>query len=131
MKNMGKRIASKRDACGLTQEDLGKELDPPVTRQTISRWEQGAVADIKRSHIAQMAKIFNVDPVWLMGMETAQNVTLTYEAPNTETVKLSVDHQPIIGPTSKIAELYSLILAIDPKNYDLAIKILKSLVKEE
>lgn len=127
MKNMGKRITDKRVQLGLTQEELGKKLNPQVTRQTISRWEQGAVADIKRSHIAQMAQIFNVSPVWLMGMDASQNVTLTYEAPDAETVKLSVDHQPIIGPTSKIAELYQLVLAIKPDNYDLAINILKSL----
>lgn len=127
MKNMGKRITDKRVELGLTQEDLGKKLNPPVTRQTISRWEQGAVADIKRSHIAQMAQIFNVSPVWLMGMDKAQNVTLTYEAEGSEAVKLSVDHQPIIGPTSKIAELYQLVLSIKPDNYDLAINILKSL----
>ena len=31
----------------------------------------------------------------------------------------------------ELAELYSLILAIEPKDYDLAIRILKSLAKEE
>lgn len=128
MSTMAKRIHDKRVENNLTQEELGKKLNPPVTRQSVSRWEQGSVADIKRSHIAQLAQIFNVSPVWLMGMDSTQNVTLTYEAPGVEPVKLSVDHQPIIGPTSKIAELYQLVLSIKPENYDLAINILKSLM---
>ena len=127
MKNMGKRIAQKRTECGLSQEDLGARLNPPVTRQSISRWEKGSVADIKRSHIAQMAQILHCDPVWLMGFEDTKDVVLTYEAPGKESVKLMVDHQPVIGTTSKIAELYQLVLAIKPENMDLAINILKSL----
>ena len=127
MKNMGKRIAEKRVECGLSQEELAQKLNPPVTRQSISRWEKGAVADIKRSHIQQMANILGVTPVWLMGYETAPEVTVTYEAPGAEPVKLSVDHQPIIGTTSRIAELYAALLAIKPENYDVALKILKSL----
>lgn len=127
MKNMGKRIAQKRVECGLTQEELGKKLNPAVTRQSISRWEQGAIADIKRSHIAQMAQILGVSPVWLMGYETSPEVTVTYEAPGAEPVKLSVDHQPIIGPTSKIAELYAACMSVKPENYEVALKILQSL----
>lgn len=130
MKNMGKRIEQKRNDKHWTQEELGAKLNPPVTRQSISRWEKGGTADIKRSYIEQLANLFNVDPVWILGYEDSPEVSLTYKAPGKETVTLQVDNQPIIGPTSKIAELYSLILAIDPSNYDLAIKILKSLVKE-
>lgn len=127
MKSMGLRIKNKRIECGLTQEDLGKKLNPPVKRQAICKWEQGIVADIKRSHIAQMAQIFGVSPVWLMGYESSPEVTVTYEAPGAEPVKLSVDHQPIIGHTSKIAELYAACMAVKPENYEVALKILKSL----
>lgn len=127
MKSMGLRIKNKRIECGLTQEDLGKKLNPPVKRQAICKWEQGIVADIKRSHIAQMAQIFGVSPVWLMGYEESPEVTVTYEAPGKEAVKLSVDRQPIIGATSKLVELYEACLAMKPENYDVALKILKTL----
>lgn len=128
MSTMAQRIHDKRKECGLTQEELGKKLNPPVKRQAICKWEQGSVADIKRSHIAQMAQIFHCDPVWLMALEGAKDVTLTYKAENVEPITVQVDHQPIIGPTSKIAELYQLVLSIKPENYDLAINILKSLM---
>lgn len=129
MKEMAKRIHDKRKEYNLSMEELAEKIG--VNKSSISKWEAGTVGDIKRTYIAKMAQIFHVRPSWLMGYDQEEGITLTYEAPGQETVRLSVDKEPIIGPTSKIAELYSLILAIDPKNYDLAIKILKSLQKEE
>lgn len=127
-KNMGKRIAQKREEKGWSQEELGSKLNPPVTRQSVSRWEQGSVADVKRSYIEQMARLFNCDAVWLFGYEDVKDVTLTYEAEGKEPVKLLVDKEPIIGQTSKIVELYNLVLAIKPENVDIAIRLLKTLI---
>jgi hypothetical protein len=62
-----------------------------------------------------------------MALDGINNVSLTYEANGKEPVKLMVDHEPIVGQTSKIVELYSLILAIKPENYEIAIKLLKTL----
>lgn len=129
MKEMGKRIHDKRKECGLSMEELAEKIG--VNKSSISKWESGTVGDIKRIYIAKMAQIFHVKPSWLMGYDQEEGITLTYETPGQEAVKLSVDHEPIIGATSKIAELYGLILSIDPKNYDLAIRILKSLSQEE
>ena len=124
----GKVIKKAREAANMTQEQLGAKLNPPVTRQSISRWEQGNVGDIKRSYIEQLSRIFNVDPVWLMGYEDSPEVSLTYEAPGKESVRLIADYKPIMGQTSKMVELYNLVLAIKPENYDIAIKLLKTLV---
>lgn len=129
MKEMGKRIHDKRKECGLSMEELAEKIG--VNKSSISKWESGTVGDIKRIYIAKMAQVFHVRPSWLMGYDKEDDVTLTYEAPGKESVKLQVDNQPpIIGHTSKIAELYSLILSIEPQDYDLAIRILKSLAKE-
>ena len=128
MKNMGKRIEQSRENKHLSQRKLGEKLNPPVTRQTISRWEAGDIGTIKRSYVDQVARILNVDPVWLMGYEDSPEVSLTYEAPGKEAVRLIADHKPIIGKTSKLVELYNLILEINPDNYDIAIKLLKTLV---
>lgn len=126
MKEMGKRIHDKRKEYGLSMEELAEKIG--VNKSSISKWESGTVGDIKRIYIAKMAQVFHVRPSWLMGYDKEDNVTLTYEAPEKEPVKLVVDHEPIIGPTSKIAELYQLVLSIKPENYDLAINILKSLM---
>ena len=128
MKNMGKRIEQSRENKHLSQRELGEKLNPPVTRQTISRWEAGDIGTIKRSYVDQVARILNVDPVWLMGYEDSPEVSLTYEAPGKESVRLIADHKPIMGTESKIVELYNLVLAIKPENMDIAIKLLKTLI---
>ena len=67
---MGEYIKKLRTDHGYTQEELGQLLNPKVNRAAINKWEGGRVANIKRSHIAQMAKIFDVDPVKLMCFES-------------------------------------------------------------
>ena len=128
MKRMGQRIKEKREAMNMTQEELGEKLG--VLRQTICKWENGDVQNIKRSSIAKMAEIFHCDPVWLMAYEGAPEVKVTYSAPNEEDITLTVDHQPIIGKSAEMAkrsELYQAALEVRPENYDIAIKLLKSL----
>ena len=122
---MAERIHDKRIEAGLTMEELAEKIG--VNKSSISKWESGDVGNIKRSYIAKMAKLFNVNPVWLMALDGIPEVQLTYEAPNKEPITVTVDHEPIIGQSSKIAELYQLVLAIKPENMDLAINILKSL----
>ena len=128
MKKMAARIHEMRTKNNMTQEELGEKLG--VLRQTISSWESGNVANIKRSSIAKMAEIFECDPVWLMGFENAPNVELEYKAEGHESVTAVVDHQPIIGKSAEMAQradLYKAALAVKPENISVAIEVLKSL----
>ena len=50
----------------MTQEELGKMLNPKVGRGAINKWESGEVENIRRTHILQMAEIFGVQPYDLM-----------------------------------------------------------------
>lgn len=126
MNTMGDRIHNKRIECGLTMEELGKKIG--VQKSAVNKYEKGEVENIKRSTIAKMAEIFNVRPSWLMGYDDEKDITVTYEKEGAKPIKLQVDHVPVMGSTSKIAELYQLVLAIKPENMDLAIQILKTLV---
>lgn len=125
MKTMGKRIAQKREEKHMTMEELGAKLG--VTKSTISKWERGEVEHIKRSYIDKLCDIFQCPPQWLMGFEGAENVKITYFADDKETVTAIVDKQPIIGSSSKRANLYKVALDVKPENIDIAINILKSL----
>lgn len=127
MKKMGLRIRQKRHELNLTLEELGEKLG--IQKSAISKWERGEVMNIKREYIDKMATLFDVSPQWLMGYEKADQVTLTYEAPGHETVKTTVDGQPIIGTeaSAKRAQLYQAALNVRPENMDVAIKLLKSL----
>ena len=126
MHKMSERIHDKRNEFGWTMEELAEKIG--VNKSSISKWENSQVDNIKRTYIAKMAELFHVKPSWLMGYDSENDITVTYEKPGADTVRLQVDHEPIVGNTSKIAELYGLVLNIKPENMDLAIKILKTLV---
>jgi transcriptional regulator with XRE-family HTH domain len=64
---MGKRIHDKRIESGMTMEELGDLVG--VKRSAVNKREKGQVTNIKRSAIEKMAKTFDCDPVWLMGLE--------------------------------------------------------------
>lgn len=125
MKQMGARIREKRRELDLTLEELGEKLG--VQKSAISKWEKGEVLNIKREYISKMAGIFGVSPAWLMGLDNASDVSITYSAPGRETVITHADARPIIGPASKRAELYQAALNVKEENIDVAINLLKSL----
>ena len=67
MSVMGERIAQKRKEKNMTMEELARVLG--VQASAINKYEKGLVENIKRSTIQEMAKIFECDPVWLMGYD--------------------------------------------------------------
>ena len=125
MHKMSERIHNKRNEYGWTMEELAEKLG--VNKSSVSKWENNQVDNIKRTYIAKMAELFHVKASWLMGYDTENDVTVTYSQPGSEPLQVQVDHQPIMGGASKIAELYAALLALRPENYDVALKILKSL----
>ena len=68
-KTMGQYIKELRTSEGLSQEELGKMLTPPVNRAAVNKWETGQVENIKRNHIQQLAKHFGISPAKLMCFE--------------------------------------------------------------
>lgn len=69
---MGYRIHKKRIEKGLTMEELGEMVG--VKSSAVNKWEKGIVENIKRDTIAELAKIFNCSPVWLMGYDTQEQL---------------------------------------------------------
>ena len=67
MNTMGKRIYMKRTENGMTMKQLADRLG--VQTSAINKYEKGAVENIKRKTIEDMAKIFGCSPSWLKGEE--------------------------------------------------------------
>lgn len=59
------RIKELREARGLSQADLARELH--VTQQTVAHWESGT-RDLKTGAIASLAKFFDVTADYLLGL---------------------------------------------------------------
>ena len=61
---IGDKIRLHRKALGLTQTELGEKLG--VKTNAVSKWECGRVDDIQTSKIKAMAKLFDVQPSYLI-----------------------------------------------------------------
>ena len=63
---IGDKIRRYRRMMDLTQEELGRMMNPPVNRAAVNKWETGIVENIKRSQIEQLCRIFKVSATDLM-----------------------------------------------------------------
>lgn len=72
---MSKRIKERRKAMGLTQEELANKLG--LQNSAIAKYEKGRVKNIKRSVIAEMSKILDCSPSYLMGFDEERNKNVT------------------------------------------------------
>ena len=64
---IGDRILEKRDEHGMTLEDIAKLIG--VSRQTMSRYETGAIKGVPSDKIELIAKALGTTPGYLMGWE--------------------------------------------------------------
>lgn len=65
MKPVNDIIKSKRIELGMTMKELAQKVG--VSEGTISRWESGEIANMRRNVIVSLAKALNTTPAVLMG----------------------------------------------------------------
>lgn len=63
--NIGERIRAIRENTGLTLEELSEKIG--ISKQTLSRYETGAIKNIPISNIEALAEALNVPLSYLMG----------------------------------------------------------------
>jgi repressor LexA len=61
---MGNYLADLRIAQGLTQADVAAAVG--VSEATVSRWESGAIANMRRDRIAALAEVLHASPTYIM-----------------------------------------------------------------
>lgn len=71
MPHIGVKIKERREALGITQEELAIKLGYK-SRSTINKIEAG-INDITQSKITAFAKALDTSPAWLMGWEDFSN----------------------------------------------------------
>ncbi|EKC70937.1 protein containing Helix-turn-helix type 3 domain protein [human gut metagenome] len=81
---IGDKIRLHRKALGLTQTELGEKLG--VKTNAVSKWECGRVDDIPTSKIKAMAKLFDVQPSYLI--DEKQPAPMNEDELNAEDKKL-------------------------------------------
>lgn len=66
-KSVGKIIFDRRTALNLTQRDVADYVG--VSEATVSRWESGHIDNMRRDRIAKLAKILQISPLVIMGVD--------------------------------------------------------------
>jgi transcriptional regulator with XRE-family HTH domain len=69
-----RRIAEARDEAGLTQEELGDALSPPVHFRTVQTWESLRNDNVPFKRIAQIAMVTGKSSEWLLHGEAGEPV---------------------------------------------------------
>lgn len=98
-------IKMRRTDLDMTMRELADKIG--VSEATISRWESGDIANMRRDKIAALARALDVSPSVLMDWEE-------YDAKKAEQNK-------------RAKRLYELALVSDPKNIDIAYDLLHRL----
>ena len=68
MKEVNEILKDRRIELGLTMLDVAKKVG--VSEGTISRWESGNIANMKRDKIAALADALDISPSLIMGWES-------------------------------------------------------------
>lgn len=60
-------LKKRREELNLSQESVAESTG--VTKATVSKWEKGDIANMKRDKIALLAKVLKVSPLSILGLE--------------------------------------------------------------
>lgn len=75
--NPGIRIKELRTLAGMSQEELGKRVG--VQRAAINKYEKGTVENIPLKTIENIAKVFDVSPIYIVGWDNHNSNPLAME----------------------------------------------------
>ena len=106
---IGDKIRLHRKALGLTQTELGEKLG--VKTNAVSKWECGRVDDIPTSKIKAMAKLFDVQPSYLID----------------ENQPAPTNGDGLTGDDERIIEL---LHQLTPENRERIVEIIKALASQ-
>lgn len=83
---MGNYLADRRIELGLTQKEISEMVG--VSEATVSRWESGAIANMRRDKIKRYAEVLKVSPTFIMSGKTDSKTALNSTLSKTETYLL-------------------------------------------
>lgn len=83
MKNIKEKIKQRRKDLNLSLEEIANYVG--VSKATVSRWETGAISNMRADKIQKLAEILKVNPNFIIGHET----TPTPQKPRVDTSMLT------------------------------------------
>lgn len=84
--SMGNYLADRRMELGLTQKEISEMVG--VSEATVSRWESGAIANMRRDKIKLYAEVLKVSPTFIISGKADSKVVSAPTLSKTETYLL-------------------------------------------
>ena len=113
---MAQRIRDCRKSKDMTQKELAEKLG--VKEAAVSKWESGKVENIPRTTIDAMAKLFEVNPCYLMAFSND---------PNTPKLEMTIYDRVTIELGSEATDLLQKFMAMNQKGRDTAFATVNAL----
>lgn len=88
-------IKKRRLELGLTMADVAQLVG--VSEATISRWESGDIANMKRDKIVSLAKALHVSPSFIMGWDEPSTAEVVYSNKYDNILPIKVHRIPLLG----------------------------------
>ena len=118
--NMGEKIKMKRQAKGLSQEELGKIVG--VQKAAIYKYENGLVTNLKRDMVGRLGWALDCTPAYLMGWEDEEQATRP-SAPLDERVITALQHN------EKLYQFVDWFCDVPQEQQDLILAFLQSAIE--
>lgn len=122
---IGIRLRQLRKKLGYTQEFVGKNIG--VSKQTLYKYEMGIITNIPSDKIEALAKLYGVQPEYIMGWDssTPEPSPSYYVDPETAELADRLKNQP------GMRMLFDASRKASPKDLEIAANLLKQLKGEE
>lgn len=88
-------IKQRRIELGLTMADVAQSVG--VSEATISRWESGDIANMKRDKIASLAKALHVSPSFIMGWDEPETEDIVSSNKYNNVFPIKTHKIPLLG----------------------------------
>ena len=105
---MSCRLTEGRELRGLSVAELAEQIG--VTRQSIYKYENGLVVNLKRSILEKLAIVLDTTPTYLMGMEDSAQQANVQLTPQQSTLLAAFDQLNEEGQTKAVEYVEDLVL---------------------
>lgn len=113
MPEIGKRIRTRREELGMTQEELASKLGYK-SKTTIAKIENGT-NDIVQSKVIEFAQVLDTTPAYLMGWLQYDENCSGKEVSDEKVIKLAQNFLRFHGTSKKLMENYEQLSDINKK----------------
>ena len=104
-------LKRRRIELGLTQDDVAKHVG--VSETTVSRWESGNIANMRRSRIVKLAEVLQISPGVIMGWADEPE-----------------QRQRVVPDSPKLAILFKRTRVLSEKQLDIVLSIVDEMSDE-